>query len=90
MISFETEYERQSQTVTVYTLDGHYKKIRISFSETVESLKECIASIYQSEGNQNWPSERIKLWLHGYYLEGNRTLSDYDLTSEDKITMLFQ
>lgn len=89
MILRKAECKCQPQIVTVRTLDGCQKKITMSYSETVGKLKQRIASIYSSEGNPNWPEERIKLWLGGYYLEENRTLSDYDLTSQDKIIIQY-
>ncbi|KAK2582614.1 hypothetical protein KPH14_004901 [Odynerus spinipes] len=90
MLCYKNECKCQPQIVTVRTLDGRHTKIQMSYSETVETLKHRIASIYQTQGNQDWPPERIKLWLGGYYLEENRTLSDYDLTSKDRIIMQYQ
>ena len=73
--------------ITIYRLEGPRLRIRIGYSETIGYLKQRLATLLH-ERRRKWRPERMRLWIHGHYLEDNRTLSDYNLTSEDRVTLL--
>lgn len=73
--------------VTIYRLDGPRLRIKISYSETIGYLKQRLAK-FLHEKHRKWRPNRMRLWIDGHYLEDNRTLSDYNLTSEDRIMLL--
>lgn len=62
-------------------------EVPISHSETVGYLKQMISKLLD-ERDQNWKPERMRLWLRGLYMEDNHMISDYKLSSTDRITLL--
>lgn len=73
--------------VTICRLEGPRLRMQIPYSETIGFVKQRLAELLQ-EKHRNWKPDRMKLWNRGFYLEDNRTLSDYNLTSEDRIMLL--
>ncbi|XP_076235823.1 uncharacterized protein LOC143180168 [Calliopsis andreniformis] len=84
-IYFKCSYLKLYKYVRI--LDGPRLQIRISYSETIGYLKQRLAKLLD-ERHRKWQPDRMRLWVDGHYLEDNRTLSDYNLTSEDRIMLL--